>query len=84
MTDHTLIELVRHALVAGLVVIAPVLIVGLATGVVTGVIQAASGVHEPIVGFVPKFAAMAVTFLLSLPWMVERLAQLFRDAAAGP
>jgi flagellar biosynthesis protein FliQ len=80
MTDHTLIELVRHALVAGLVVIAPVLIVGLATGV----IQAASGVHEPIVGFVPKFAAMAVTFLLSLPWMVERLAQLFRDAAAGP
>jgi flagellar biosynthesis protein FliQ len=84
MTEQTLVELVRQALVAGLVVIAPVLLAGLVVGVVTGLVQAASGVHEPIVGFVPKFAAMAVALLVSLPWMVERLAQLLRDAAAGP
>lgn len=84
MTEQQLVELVRQALVAGLVVLAPVLLAGLVVGVVAGLVQAASGVHEPIVGFVPKFAAMAVTLLVSLPWMVERLAELFRETAAGP
>lgn len=79
-----LVELVRQAVVSGLVVAAPVLLAGLAVGIVAGLLQAASGVHEPIVGFVPKAAAMAVMVLLSLPWMVERLADLLRDSAAIP
>lgn len=83
MTEQ-LVELVRQALVAGLVVAAPVLLAGLAVGIVAGLVQAASGVHEPIVGFVPKAAAMAAMVLLSLPWMVERLADLLRDTAAVP
>lgn len=79
-----LVELVRQAVVSGLVVAAPVLLAGLAVGIVAGLLQAASGVHEPIVGFVPKAAAMAVMVLLSLPWMVERLADLLRDSTAVP
>lgn len=79
-----LVELVRQAVVAGLLAAAPVLLVALAVGVVVGLVQAASGVHEPIVGFVPKAAATAVMVLLSLPWMVERLADLLRDSAAVP
>ena len=84
MTEQQLVELVRQALVAGLVVVAPVLLAGLAVGVIMGLVQAASGVHEPIVGFVPKFAVMAVMVLVSLPWMVERLASVFRETGAGP
>ena len=83
MTEQQLVELVRQALVAGVVVVAPVLLAGLAVGVIMGLVQAASGVHEPIVGFVPKFAVMAVMVLVSLPWMVERLAELFRSAVVG-
>ena len=84
MNDQQLFELVRQALVGGAVVLVPVLLAGLAVGVVAGLVQAATGVHEPIVGFVPKFAAMAATLVVSLPWMVERLAELFRETAAGP
>lgn len=84
MNDQQLIELVRQALVGGAVVLVPVLLAGLAVGIVAGLVQAATGVHEPIVGFVPKFAAMAATLVVSLPWMVERLAELFRETAAGP
>jgi len=36
------------------------------------------------VGFVPKLVAMAAAAVVSLPWMVERLAELFRETAAGP
>lgn len=84
MPDQQLVEIVRHALVAGLMVMLPVLLAGLAVGAVAGLVQAASGIHEPIVGFVPKLVAMAAATVVSLPWMVERLAELFRDTAAGP
>ena len=84
MSEQDLVELVRHAAVSGLVVLLPVLVAGLAVGVVTGLVQAASGVHEPIVGFVPKLVAMAAAVVVSLPWMVERLADLVRETTAGP
>ena len=84
MSEQDLVELVRHAAVSGLVVLLPVLVAGLAVGVVTGLVQAASGVHEPIVGFVPKLVAMAAVVVVSLPWMVERLADLVRETTAGP
>jgi len=84
MTDSQLVELVRQALIGGCVVILPVLLAGLVVGVATGLVQAASGVHEPIVGFAPKALAMAAALVVSLPWMVERLAELFREAATGP
>jgi flagellar biosynthesis protein FliQ len=41
-------------------------------------------VHEPIVGLVPRLVAMAIVLLLTLPWMVERLAELLRVTAGGP
>jgi flagellar biosynthesis protein FliQ len=83
MTDIDLVELVREAILTGAVAVLPVLAVGLAVGLVTGLAQAATGVHEPVVGFVPKLAAMGVVLLWTLPWMVERMAELFR-LAAGP
>lgn len=83
MTDG-LVEVVRQALLAGLVVAAPVLVAGFLVGTVAGLLQAATGVHEQIVGLVPRLAVMALVLLASLPWMVERLAELFRVTAAGP
>lgn len=84
MIESQLVELARQVLIGGCVVLLPVLLTGLAVGVATGLVQAASGVHEPIVGFAPKALAMAAALVVSLPWMVERLAELFRDTAAGP
>lgn len=83
MTDTDLVELVREAILTGAVAVLPVLAVGLVVGLVTGLAQAATGVHEPVVGFIPKLAAMGVVLLWTLPWMVERMAELFR-LAAGP
>ena len=79
-----LVEAVRQALLAGFVVAAPVLLVGFVVGTLAGLLQAATGVHEQIVGLVPRLAAMVLVLLVTLPWMVERLAELFRASAAGP
>ena len=81
MTDGDLVELVRQAILSGLLVIAPVLLVGFAVAAITGLLQAATGIHEPLVGLVPRLVAMAVMLVLAMPWMVERMVDLFRTVA---
>jgi flagellar biosynthetic protein FliQ len=81
--DTDLVELARTALVSGAAVIAPVLLVGFVVGVVAGLVQAATGVHEQIVGLVPRLVAMVATLVFVMPWMVERFVELFRSAAGG-
>jgi flagellar biosynthetic protein FliQ len=79
-----LMEVVRQALLTGMVVIAPALVVGFAVATCVGLLQAATGVHEPLVGLVPRLVAMAVVLLFTLPWMVERLVDLMRSSVAIP
>jgi flagellar biosynthetic protein FliQ len=81
MTDGDLVELVRQAILAGLLVIAPVLLAGFAVATVTGLVQAATGIHEPLVGLAPRLVAMAAMLVLVMPWMVERMVDLFRTVA---
>ena len=79
-----LIEVVRQALLTGLVVLAPALVVGFAVATCVGLVQAATGTHEPLVGLVPRLVAMAVVLLFTLPWMLERLVDLMRATVAVP
>lgn len=81
--EPDLVDVVRQALLAGLVVLAPVLVAGFVVGTLVGLVQAATGVHEPIVGLVPRLVVMAAALLLALPWMVERLADLVRTSVGG-
>ena len=81
MTDGDIVELVRQAILSGLLVIAPVLLVGFAVAAITGLLQAATGIHEPLVGLVPRLVAMAAMLVLAMPWMVERMVDLFRTVA---
>ncbi len=83
MGDIPLLELVRESIVTGGLALLPVLAAGFAVAVVAGLVQAATGIHEPVVGLVPRLVAMGFVLLLTLPWMVERLAELFRTAATG-
>lgn len=83
MVQTELVELVREAILSAAMVALPVLAVGFIVGGLVGLLQSATAVHEPIVGFLPRLAAMAVMLFLAAPWMVERLVEFFR-AAAGP
>lgn len=83
MTETNLVELVREAIVAGGVLVAPVLVAGLLVGLLTGLVQAATGIHDAAVGLVPRLLVTGLVLVWTLPWMVERMADLFL-LAAGP
>jgi flagellar biosynthesis protein FliQ len=82
MTDGDLVELVRQAILSGLLVIAPVLLAGFVVALFTGLVQAATGIHEPLVGLAPRLVAMAAMLVLVMPWMVEQFVEMFRTAAS--
>ncbi|MBM4022378.1 MAG: flagellar biosynthetic protein FliQ [Planctomycetes bacterium] len=84
MAETDLVELVRESLLAGVTVLMPVLATVLVVGILTGLVQAATGVHEPAVGLVPRLFATGLVLLWTLPWMVERMTDLVRVAASGP
>jgi flagellar biosynthetic protein FliQ len=66
MTEGMILDLLRETLWTTFAVSAPVLIVALVVGVAIGLVQALTSVQEMTLTFVPKLAAIAVVFWVSM------------------
>jgi flagellar biosynthetic protein FliQ len=84
MSAAELVELSRQAAISGLIALAPALAAGLVVALVVGLVQAATGIHEQIIGLVPRLVVIALVVVLTLPWLVERFADLLRVSAGVP
>jgi flagellar biosynthetic protein FliQ len=51
---------------------------------VIGLLQSATGIHEPLVGMVPRLVVIMVMVLLTGGWMLERFVTLFQGSVLGP
>jgi flagellar biosynthesis protein FliQ len=68
--DMTLaVQIGQQALWVTLLISGPILIAGLVVGLVIGVFQAVTQIHEMTLTFIPKIVAMVGVFLVLLPWM---------------
>ena len=75
--------LVHDALRIAAMVGGPVLGVLLVVGLIVGVLQAATQINDPAVGFVPRALAAAAVIWLLGGWIVERLATFFAACVTG-
>ena len=73
MDLNNAIDLVRHTLVLAMLISAPMLIIGLAVGVIVSLFQAVTQIQEQTLTFVPKIAAMIFAALILMPWMTVKL-----------
>ncbi|RDS82077.1 flagellar biosynthetic protein FliQ [Dyella monticola] len=83
MTPEWIIHFGQHALYIGMLVAAPLLLTALLVGLLVGVIQAATQIHEMTLSFIPKLLAMAAVGLLVGPWMLHTLVQFTHDVIVG-
>ena len=82
MTGPEVLDIARDAIYTLIVVSAPVMVIGLAVGVVISLLQALTQIQEMTLAFVPKILAIFVTLLLALPFMAEKLhGEMLRLAA---
>jgi flagellar biosynthetic protein FliQ len=61
---------------------APMMLVGLALGLVVSLFQALTQIQEMTLVFVPKVLAIFVVFLLTLPFMIATLIGFTRELAS--
>ena len=73
MTSDVLTDAARQAVMIGLEIVGPLLLVILGVGLVVGTLQAATQVQDQSVGFVVRLLAVVVSLIVVLPWMLDRL-----------
>jgi flagellar biosynthetic protein FliQ len=66
-----------------LLISAPVLLAGMAVGLVIGLLQAVTQIQEQTVAFVPKLVIMVLVLCFTLPWLVGQMVQYTTDLIAG-
>ena len=73
MTSDVLTDAARGAVMIGLEIVGPLLLVILGVGLIVGTLQAATQVQDQSVGFVVRLLAVVVSLVVLLPWMLDRL-----------
>jgi flagellar biosynthetic protein FliQ len=83
MSHVLVVDLARNMIMTALLIAAPMLVVALAVGLIVSIIQAVTQIQEQTLSFVPKLVAVAATFIVALPWiiqiMVKYTSELFRS-----
>ena len=78
MDAATAVDLCRETLMSAVIIAAPVLLVGMAAGLLVGLLQALTPVQDQTVAFVPKILAMAAVLVACLPWLLTRMVDFTR------
>lgn len=73
------IDLLREAMLVALLIVGPILIIGMAIGLIISVVQAVTQIQEQTLTFVPKLIAMGIAIVLVMPWMFQRLMDYSRQ-----
>jgi flagellar biosynthetic protein FliQ len=78
MTPEGVIEVGPRALEVTFLVAAPVLLTGLAVGLLVSIFQAATQINEMTLSFIPKLLAMLAALVVAGPWMLSVLVDYTR------
>jgi flagellar biosynthetic protein FliQ len=65
------LTIASEALAVTALLAAPILLVTLLTGVLVGILQAATQINEMTLSFIPKLLALGLTLLIAGPWMLQ-------------
>jgi flagellar biosynthetic protein FliQ len=74
--------LMREGLALLAAVGGPLFAAALGVGVLVGILQAATQINDPAMGFLPRAAAAVLVSWLAGPWMFERMARFLASAIA--
>ena len=73
MESAMVVELAREALWMTMLISAPLLVVGLAVGLLVGIFQAATSINEQTLSFIPKVVCMGITMAIAGSWMINTM-----------
>ena len=73
MDQDTVVNLAQQAMSLVMKVGGPLLVTGLAIGLIVSVFQTITQIQEQSLTFIPKIAGVAVVIVVAGPWMLSQL-----------
>jgi flagellar biosynthetic protein FliQ len=71
-----LMEIFRDAIMTGLKVAGPILLISILVGLFISVLQAATSINEQTMTFVPKLIAIGIMLIITGGWMLQQMVDL--------
>ena len=73
MTPEFVTGFFFDAIKTAIMLAAPMLVAGLAVGLLVSIFQAATSINEMTLAFIPKMLAVAVALIFFFPWMLQTM-----------
>ena len=73
MNQQLAVELIRQALTVTMWLCVPVLAVLFVVGIAVSLLQTLTSIQDPSFGAVPRLAALFLTLMFVLPWILMRI-----------
>lgn len=73
MNQQLAVELIRQALITTMWLCTPILAVLFVIGIAVSLLQTLTSIQDPSFGAVPRLAALFITLLIVLPWLLMRI-----------
>ena len=77
--NDLIMTIVKKALITGVTVGGPILIISLVVGLIISIFQATTQIQEQTLTFVPKLIAIILVLVLGGPWMLNKLVMLTNE-----
>jgi flagellar biosynthesis protein FliQ len=79
MTPENVMDLAHSTLTVTAMIAAPLLLTALITGLVIGMLQAATQINEATLSFIPKLLVLVIALFVTGPWILKTLVDFTRD-----
>ncbi len=73
MSPDYCVEILKSLMMQVLIISSPLLLTGMAVGLVVSLFQAVTSIQEQTLTFVPKALAVVAMLFMILPWMVRTM-----------
>ena len=73
MPEALIVGVVRQAIETAIIVSLPMLLAGLAAGVLVSIFQTVTSIQDNVLAFIPRAAAIFAVFALTFPWILRIL-----------
>jgi flagellar biosynthesis protein FliQ len=74
MPEALVVGTVREAIQLAMMVSLPMLLAGLTAGVLVSMFQTVTSIQDNVLAFIPRAAAIFITFALTFPWILRMTA----------
>ena len=79
MSEALVVGIVRQAIELAILVSLPMLLAGLIAGVLVSVFQTVTSIQDNVLAFIPRAAAIFLTFAITFPWMLRLMSGFARQ-----